>query len=675
MNDGIARMSPAVARDIKKRLGLFSTPSAVQGRLGSAEDMWIIDTTEKSDDMWIETFPSQRKWILDWNKDEEHRALEVRRVATMPRSASFNLQFLPVIEDQAADKRQMREAVKDLLVSNLQTALDNQKKALRSPLEFRQWADENGTHKDDRKAHGRVPYTGGMPREDDELMICMLDAGFDPVSNRFLNDTAYNIRKRHCETLQKKQNIPVGRSVYLYMTIDFTGILAKGEVHIGFSTAYTADEDWSNTMVQGDVLVDRSPAHFISDIQKVRAVFKPELADLKDVIVFSSKGNVPLADKLSGGDYDGDLAWVCWDSRIVDNFQNAGVQEQPDLSLYMPRDNKRLKQLLLEHKHKSDRYARAVSKMMGECFQFNLAKSMLDICTNYKERLYYERNNVYDDAARTLSTLLSNLVDQAKQGIRFEAHHFDRLRRDLDLPMKIREPLYKKDHWPGSSLAHIVDYLKFGVAKPMIAAELSSFYAKLKEQGPQDWDVDLAMPYQKFAEMLESASLLPSLKRDIERVAAQWEKLMADAYTIPLSQKKVEQVYERWQAIEPRGSPTIVQILNIGGEASWWAQLKASTAFWMYCNGGTSYGLKPRLVWQMAYRQLCHIKAQAVTSRGRTNAETAPAVVIPGIYASLRPDKRFVKQRVAMEEGQGSHFNIEDYDVDDGANGVMEDDD
>jgi len=40
----------------------------------------------------------------------------------------------------------------------------------------------------------------------------------------------------------------------------------------------------------------------------VKAVFKIELIGLKDIIVFSTKGNPSLAVKLSGGDHIGDIA-------------------------------------------------------------------------------------------------------------------------------------------------------------------------------------------------------------------------------------------------------------------------------------------------------------------------------------------------------------------------------
>lgn len=61
MNDGVARMSRAVSRQIRDRLGLRTCPSAVQGRLGSAKGMWVIDVADTTDEVWIETYPSQRK--------------------------------------------------------------------------------------------------------------------------------------------------------------------------------------------------------------------------------------------------------------------------------------------------------------------------------------------------------------------------------------------------------------------------------------------------------------------------------------------------------------------------------------------------------------------------------------------------------------------------------------
>lgn len=663
-------MSRAVARMIRHSLGLISTPSAVQGRLGSAKGMWIIDVCDTTDDVWIETYPSQRKWNLDWSKETEHRTLEIRNVATLPKRAAFNLQFLPVIEDRAINKAQMREAIGDLLKTNLRDELDGQKKALQSPLQFRQWGHENASHKHDRIIHGRVPFQGGMPQEDEELMNCMLDAGFDPRQNKFLKEIIYAVQRRRCETLSKKLNITVGRSAYFYMVIDFQGILEEDEVHLGFSTAFQADDDWAKTMVQGHVLVARSPAHYTSDIQKVRAVFKSELADLTDVIVFSSKGDVPLADKLSGGDYDGDLAWVCWDKRIVDNFQNAPVQEQPDLSQWMSQDKETFRQMVQKN-NKSLKHA--IAQMMNKSFEFNLSKSMLGVCTNYKERLCYHRNNVSDDAARMLSTLLSNLVDQAKQGIKFTAESFQQLRSDHSLPIRVDDPLYKKEHWPyrGRKASHIIDYLKFDIAKPVIAEELKDFHAALNTSVVHHWDPDLATLYSRYEESDSKSAkrLLLHLKEDIGRVVGVWDGLLTTGNDNLGYPEKVAQTYAEWQRIElPVDFPADKRhLLEFGGETSLWQLLKASTAFWMYCNSSGSTGLKPRFVWQMACRQLCYLKAQAVTCDGPfsvPSADNAPTVVVPSMYAVLRPDAKIIKQIVARNEGRSSQFDLGDFEDD-----------
>ena len=314
MNDGVGRMSKMVAKMVQTALGLSSPPCAIQVRLGAAKGMLVLDVTDTTDDIWVETYPSQRKWDLEY-VDQEHRTLEIRSWAPEKlRSASLNLQFLPVLEDRAIDKQAMRQTIGELLDDNLRQGLSDQRQSLESPIEFQKWISVNSAHRLDRLARGHVPFQGGLPREDEEIMACMLNAGFNPWRNQFLNKMAYDAQFQMCQKLSKKLNIKIGCSAYLFMVVDFLHVLEEGEVHIAFSDRFRADTgDWEGTMVHGvDVLVARSPAHFTSDIQRVNAVFKPELAQLQNVIVFSAKGKMPLAEKLSGGDYDGDQCFcVC----------------------------------------------------------------------------------------------------------------------------------------------------------------------------------------------------------------------------------------------------------------------------------------------------------------------------------------------------------------------------
>ena len=479
----------------------------------------------------------------------------------------------------------MREAVSDLLRSNLQDQLNSQKKALHDPVQLRQWNQENSYHKHDRAIHDHIPYQGGLPQEDEEVINCMLDAGFDPKTTKFLAKLIYEAQRKRCETLKDKLKISVGRSANLFMVADFLGILGENEVHVGFSTAFEADDEWRKTIIQGDVLVARSPAHFISDVQKVKAVFKPELADLTDIIIFSTKGDVPLADKLSGGDYDGDLAWVCWDPRLVGSFENSEVQQQPDLSRYIRKDKIQFRQLLKSH---NKDLAAAVSEMMEKAFAFNLTKSMLGSCTNYKESACYSRGSVSDDLARVFSALLSNLVDQAKQGIEFTDKDFRLLKKDLAKDCGARQdfdrPAYKLDHWrPDKVPKHIIDYLKFGVAQPMIAKELRSLDKALNEDKPESYDQDLVSYCKKYEQMAKDPSepgrwikgLLSYLQKEIEKVFETWNRL-----TVSYSEK-VQRAYELWQAIQPDKAPPLPEphmtsfmaakeLLLLGGGLSHW---------------------------------------------------------------------------------------------------------
>jgi hypothetical protein len=116
-------------------------------------------------------------------------------------------------------------------------------------------------------------------------------------------------------------------------------------------------------------------------------------------------------------------------------------------------------------------------------------------------------------------------------------------------------------------------------------------------------------------------------------------------------------VYDEWRRIRPRlkdhsalerGSKTIRMLTQPelkDGEMSQWALLRASTAFRL------CHDRRPRFVWRLAGRQLQWIKAM-MTAGG----PSAPVVVVPRMYAALRPDRKYIKQVVARDEGTGSDY-------------------
>lgn len=694
MNDGIGRMSRSVARKVRDALGLSDIPSAIQGRMGSAKGMWLMDVADSGDVDWIETYPSQRKWECDYT-DPFHRTLEVRSVASELKPACLNLQFLPVLEDRARDKRRMRHAIGKRLTNDLEMQFENQKTALKRPLQFRQWVNENSNGRADRVKHGQVPFLGGLPENKSEILNFLLNSGFDPKSQKYLQDLAWELQKQKCDILRTKLNIRVGRSAYIYMVIDFWGVLEEDEVHVGFSSKFRDEsDDISYTLLADcDVLVARSPAHFVSDVQKVRAVFKPELHALKDVIVFSAKGNIPLADKLSGGDYDGDMAWVCWDPDIVENFVNADMPDEPDLSAYLGKDKTKFEDLVRQTGQTGNpaRYE-AVYDMINRSFQFAMQPNYLGICTNYKERVCYHNNSVNNRAAILLSTLVGKLVDQSKQGIIFNAESWDRLRRDYFYgKMFFDDPAYKGDRWGGTEEPrHIIDYLKFSIAKPAIDRELESFHesmaaakgseAEASGEGAHWWDPDLAIYYEHLKSLTKSSrslkSILEALNNAICGVEREWKRLIHIRDGSLGYPEKVKRVYAKWLEID------LASVSNAGSNmtdsktagllgqpylaergasaTSLWELTKASAAFKMY------YRMSPKFVWQIAGCQLAFIKAQVTSGVAGGGAVGMALLVTPHMYAGLASDGRFVKQYVARLEGDGSEYP----DVDDGEEDV-----
>lgn len=114
-------------------------------------------------------------------------------------------------------------------------------------------------------------------------------------------------------SLKYKARIPVEDGYTLHGIMDETGFLKEGEV---FCIIEKAGNPY--VIVDQDVLVSRSPALHPGDIQLVNAVNVPNkspLLHLRNCICFSQQGSRDLPSKLSGGDLDGDLYQVLFDSR------------------------------------------------------------------------------------------------------------------------------------------------------------------------------------------------------------------------------------------------------------------------------------------------------------------------------------------------------------------------
>ncbi|KAH6898134.1 RNA dependent RNA polymerase-domain-containing protein [Thelonectria olida] len=661
MNDGIGRMSRSLARKVSSSLGLSDTPCGFQARIGSAKGMWIVDTEDGGldDKDWIETYPSQEKWDCDF-LDIYHRTFEVRDYPRELRTASLNQQFIPVLEAQSPEPGLMRKTLGKLLVEGLQKEIDEQREAMNHPMDFRSWLKRAGPSSEDQATHGIVPFVGGLPDRDEDTMAYLLDAGFQLDGQRFLHDLAISFRRQQMDKLKDRMKIQVPRSTYAFMVVDFTGELAEGEVQLAFSSKFQLGED-SDTLLDGiDVLVARSPAHFASDIQKVKAVFKPSLRKLKDVIVFSVRGDTPLADLLSGGDYDGDRAWVCWDPEIVRNFNSSPVPDQPDLigQGYIRKFDTSVQSIIDAHNDMDS----ACASFMRQAMAFNMQPPMLGICTNFKERHCYFENSVTCQTAVVLCTLVGFLVDQSKQGLLFTDDDFKRLKADMS--MKSKELEYSKrsstSYANRNGFVHILDYLKFDVALAAIEKIRERFNKSIDLTHVHHWDPDLVQLFKELEKEKDSRTmqaLLKHLRAEIDKVADEWSVKMAPGQQQEGSEynSRVKELFDAWTSIEPPPELKHSKLVTLYCEPwkgdparSKWALLKASMLFKLH--------YKRQMTWRLAGQQLCWIKAM-VTSAAAGGSAVA---VTPQMWSVLKPDSRKITALAAGREDNESIQALEE---------------
>ncbi|RAL64969.1 hypothetical protein DID88_001559 [Monilinia fructigena] len=445
MTDGAGKVSLSLARKIVFKLELSYIPSAFQGRFGEAKGLWIVDRSKDIENDWIELYGEQCKWNRGESVSDEfdhwsHRTFEVVGHSTPLKTADLNTQLLPLLMHQATNPTRMRRAIVKGLEEGLENSLEELKIALTGPRELRSWIRPTNSSIQDKIKAGAIQWRGGLPAKLEDRINILLDAGFDPCKLLYLMELAKKSVKMKCDDLKSRLNITV----------------KPNEVHLGFSSFVDNETGLSDTLLEDvDVLVARNPAHYPSDIQRVTAVSKHELRHLKDVIVFSTRGYPSLADKLSGGDYDGDKAWICWDSAIVESFTNADILKVPNLIKdgFIKQDKTTYAQLTKGHSDPTNIFLRF-------SFDFNMHQSMLGYSTVFKEDIAYMLGDLNRPELVFLSTLLSNLVDQPKQGFIFTEKDLDRVKAHITATTgKPFMPQYKVKDGPPKNKNHILDHM------------------------------------------------------------------------------------------------------------------------------------------------------------------------------------------------------------------------
>ncbi|VDC07371.1 unnamed protein product [Peniophora sp. CBMAI 1063] len=490
----------------------------------------------------------------------------------------------------------------------------------------------------------------GMPSALDETALDMIQAGFRPDQNAVLahklKHVIISLVKTMSRALKVKLQVPMSASAWI--APDPHGVLEEGEIFFKSSkhNVLLPDGRYSDTFV-GWVLVVRDPCKLPSDVQKVRAVFREELRDYHDQIIFSTKGKQALASLLAGGDYDGDRAVVIWDPEMVVPFCNAdAMYATPPAALdkAFNKDPLKVSEFVVKHPSLDGGRMRAMQQVI-----------FMPLKDVYAPGLYsnMHANSAYVNGFNHPLTIAAGwkfclTLDGAKSGMSikdatfaadkksYASHRNPRWKHQLDPDASKFPPLTRRKDLKLSTF--VLDTL-FGVVATEEKAQLDIVYKKFDSLTPFfELDPVLCAPARqeleacKAAETRGHAQPLEEFKR--------LEKHVQDARQALNNVKREAQSRHKVQSFT--GLPIRVRqdVLRSGSRQfssypeidhpryEWLCRVRASIAY------SREHSLYSQYPYEVAMRDLCKMKAE---SQGGGKPMTAEFADVMKIWKGVLP--------------------------------------
>ncbi|KAI9660480.1 MAG: hypothetical protein M1821_009830 [Bathelium mastoideum] len=675
MDDGCAAISLGAAQEIWRGLGRTDPlPSAFQARIGGAKGIWYISapTDSISTDSistihrskWIEVKKSQLKFQphdddLDDTKFNRHRrTFDLLKHSKPLATSTLNLAFIPILKDRGVPVDKIHDQILEYLDFERETLLQS----INSPQSLRRWIHNRNAMLEDSDREHEITWLGGFPFSLLERIIIMLEGGFNPKHNKYLADATCRLMNKYWGRIVRKLSVPLSRSTNAIGIADPEGVLAPGEIHLAFSREFHDERSGEliSYLHQKTALVARHPTLRRSDIQKVRAVFKHELAHIRDVVVFPRRGQIPLAHKLQGGDYDGDTFWICWEPMLTQDFKNAPIPSNvpSPQSFGIKVDRTPLGDVI----NKDD--ADSLREFLDRSFDFRCQPELLGRVTVLHEHLAYAMNTIDSANLNYLADIHDYLIDSAKNGYTYTSDGF----RDFMKKQGIKQPgipaykaitkgkadssLISRRQSPSEPpIEHdITDKLVFEVVMPHISNTMDQVKECLRHSQTEDPQLD-SLYHQYRAWAAEDAKQgdhtleaeLDSLSEKLVRLKnlsnAQWSR-EKDKDTDDQYFERNERCHQEYKAIVLMSLDQLPvwlqrQLTMARGvhDPSNWELLKAS-ALHATCHRNHNF------VYQMAGKELIELKCANASSKSRR--------LMPEMWAIMKPRKA-KKWEVAAE--------------------------
>lgn len=304
-SDGVGKISKFLAamatEELKIRTPNGEPPSAFQFRLGGCKGMLTVSSDPQPHEVHIR--PSQRKF------DSASGGLEIIRWSQYS-MATLNRQLILVLSSLGIRDEVFRKKLNSMLVK-FNNAMNNDVQAIDLLQKF---VD---------------------PNQMTLSLAQMVRQGFRRTHEPFVTSMLTLWKAWHLKYLKEKAKIVIDKGANLLGVLDETRTLqghflasttrARGrstgerlqalpEIFVQVSSM---DRNSGTRIIEGPCIVARNPSLHPGDIRIVRAVNRPELRHLVDVIVFPQTGDRDIPSMCSGGDLDGDDYLISWDQDLV----------------------------------------------------------------------------------------------------------------------------------------------------------------------------------------------------------------------------------------------------------------------------------------------------------------------------------------------------------------------
>ena len=637
MNDGCSIATPYLFRLIEQEYDIKCAFAVAQFRLAGSKGVMSRDRFNAAQDYnpdvrppgpLIHIYPSQLKLRPGKNLaaeqyDKDYWALYIVKVSHPIQPSFLYMDFLPILIDRGVPA----DAIVDLATRSAKLETEEFLEAIQDPGKIRDWIRRQSAAMEDRRRDSEIGTLAGFPRARMERAIQMIEAGFEATQFKPLADDIENEVKAIFDYKKRSFRITLPQSANVIGIADPSGTLEPGEIYFASSEGFVDPiTGLKSPYLVANVLVARSPSSRPSDIQKVRAVFRPELSHLYDVVVFSAKGPRPLADKLSGGDYDGDMFWICWEPSLVAPFKNAPApQELPEPSSLGIEVDERKLQEIVQDPESEEQIRRFVQ--MGTANR--LKPSLLGMATKTLGRVTH-LEGLHSKRAVRLMDLKDLIMDSDKNGRTFDFESWDAFKKANDLSNLPMPAHYKYTNASGEDQLsniqykdkdsnNIIDKVFFDVLEKTFDAALEEGHKVLRKAS--SCDQELGAWYEDKLREAEPDEVIGNQLRELREKLQSLHKVWAQHVRRWSAAKKIDKQWmwdtavltcrREYEAILPvhhaDHSSTKGWVSRIANELTPWDRIKASAlaALWH----------EKKLWFHIAGNELCQLKTEWSTQR------------------------------------------------------------